>query len=63
MVSGSKANERNLNAILNACNEHADLGEQRFDPRENSALRVAILNARREMIPDNYVFRAIQCKP
>ena len=60
MVSGSKANERNLNAILNACNEHADLGEQRFDPRENSALRVAILNARREMIPDNYVFRAIQ---
>ncbi len=60
MVTGSKLNEKHLNAILAACNASGLEGEHRFDPRDNKGLARAIAAAREAAIPDNYIFRAIQ---
>ena len=58
LVAGSKLAERHLNAIIKACGTLS--GEGRFKPKENAALRREILLARRSMIPENYIQRAIQ---
>ncbi len=65
MVSGSRLCNMHLNAIVRACHAGApgaetDSGEQRFDPRHNAELRKAIGSARRVLIPENYIVRAIQ---
>jgi len=60
LVTGSKLNEKHLNAIIDACNG-ADLqGEDRFDPKLNKGLAVAVAAAQRSFISDNYVWRAVQ---
>jgi len=58
LVTGSRINERGMNAILGACAEGE--GDERFDPRTNRTLARAIRTARREGLADNYVYRAIQ---
>jgi ribonucleoside-diphosphate reductase alpha chain len=58
LVTGSRINERGINAVLKACS--AVEGDERFDPRTNRELARAIRQARREGVPDNYVYRAIQ---
>jgi len=59
LVTGSKLNERHLNAVMRAC--QADLtGEQRFDPKHNVTLARAIRAARAEQVTDNAIWRAIQ---
>jgi ribonucleoside-diphosphate reductase alpha chain len=66
LVAGSKLHQQHLNAIIEACHEGrlddgAVLsGEARFDAKRNMALRGAIREARRAMIPENYVQRVIQ---
>lgn len=60
MVAGSKLAEQHMNAILAACHIDTVGGDARFDVKENEALRTAIKTARKAMIPDNYVQRAIQ---
>jgi ribonucleoside-diphosphate reductase alpha chain len=60
MVTGARINERCLNAILDACHHTELAGEHRFDPKRNAELRWAMLDARAQQVPDNYVFRAIQ---
>jgi ribonucleoside-diphosphate reductase alpha chain len=60
LVTGSKMNERSLNAILRACHDTTLTGEARFDPRTNPGLRAAMRDARRVAIPDNYLWRTIQ---
>ncbi|MGB1539408.1 MAG: vitamin B12-dependent ribonucleotide reductase, partial [Rickettsiales bacterium] len=58
LVAGSKQAKKHLTAIMEACQEGDD--DSRFVPAENDALKQAIVEARRAMIPDNYVQRIIQ---
>src|SRR5438034_8762817 len=60
MVAGSKLAARHLNLIMAACREDAEGGGDPFDPAQNPALKREIRAARRAMIPENYVQRAIQ---
>ena len=58
LVAGSKLAHKHLNAIIAAC--HALDGAGRFRPSDNPQLKKAIRAARRAMIPENYIQRAIQ---
>jgi ribonucleoside-diphosphate reductase alpha chain len=58
LVAGSRLLNRHLNAIMKACHEWADAAT-RFDRAKNTALREAVLEARRSQIPMNYVVRVI----
>lgn len=66
LVTGSKLNERHLNAVIQACRKPnsaaADSKDQTpdFNPRTNSSLRRAIAEAKEAAIPLNYIQRAIQ---
>ncbi len=58
LVAGSNLANKHLGDIMQAC--HATEGEGRFDPRDNPALKRAVIAARKSMIPENYVQRVIQ---
>ena len=62
LVAGSKLCHRHLNAIIQACrdDEADDQQDDRFDPRQNRALRREVVAARKSMIPENYIQRVIQ---
>ena len=62
LVAGSKICRKHLTAIMDACNapEVADDGDERYIPAENPTLKRAVRAARRDMVPENYVHRAIQ---
>ena len=61
MVAGSKQCNRYLGAVMDACQTGgAQEGyEGRFTPSDNPRLRRAIVDARRAMIPENYIQRVI----
>ena len=58
LVAGSKITQKHMNAVMTACTANDD--ENRFNPRENKELKKAILAARRDMVPENYIQRVIQ---
>jgi len=64
LVAGSKIAEKHLKAVMQACHGKAVVVEgddaDRFDPRRNTALAGAILDARRAEVSENYVQRTIQ---
>lgn len=61
MVAGSKLAHKHLNAILEACKDWDGVdNEHRFDPVTNTSLRHEIKAARKAMIPENAIRRAIQ---
>ena len=60
LVAGSHAAQRGMNAILTACATDELQSDARFDPRRNRALAKAMREARRSLVPDNYIFRAVQ---
>jgi len=60
LVTGSKMNQKHLNLIMAACESQRELGDSCFDPLQNAELGQAIRQARAALIPDNYIFRAIQ---
>ena len=61
LVTGSKTVSKHMNAVMAACHGGADGDDDsRFNPKENAALKKAILAARRASIPENYVQRVIQ---
>ena len=60
LVTGSKICQRRLKAILKACVNCEAEGEACFDPAKNPALRRAVKEARRDLVPDNYIRRVIQ---
>ena len=60
LVAGSKLAKKHLALVMQACVEAEALGEARFDPARNPALKREIRAARRAMIPENYVQRVIQ---
>lgn len=56
LVTGSKTNHTCLNAIMKACSE----GEGGANPKSNSMLRKAIVDAKLAHVPLNYIQRVIQ---
>jgi ribonucleoside-diphosphate reductase alpha chain len=60
LVTGSKLNEKHLNAIMAATRVGGLTGDDAFDPKTNKLLAKAISEARANFIPDNYVYRAVQ---
>lgn len=61
LVTGSRLAKKHLGAIMAACQSPGDLSEaERFDSKANKGLRRAIRDARKALIPENYVQRVIQ---
>ncbi len=66
LVTGSKLNQRHLNAVMRACwqpNPSLVEGSEQdadFNPRTNANLRRTIAEAKADEIPLNYIQRAIQ---
>jgi ribonucleoside-diphosphate reductase alpha chain len=59
LVTGSKLNNKHLNAIMKACHEWPDAATK-FDRKHNKMLSKAISEARLSLIPANYIERVIQ---
>ena len=59
LVAGSKLARNHLKAIIRACVNCEGSGEDCFDPTKNPALKREIRAARKSMVPDNYIQRAI----
>ncbi|HEX5958177.1 MAG TPA: vitamin B12-dependent ribonucleotide reductase, partial [Hyphomicrobiaceae bacterium] len=60
LVTGSKICQRRLKAIMKACVNCEAEDEACFEPAKNPALKRAIKEARRDLVPDNYIRRVIQ---
>ena len=60
LVTGSKICQRRLKAIMKACVNCEAEGEACFEAAKNPALKRAIKEARRDMVPDNLTRRVIQ---
>ncbi len=60
MMTGSRTNERCLNAILKAAQDQSLSESQRLDPTHNAELATAMREARAAGVADNYVHRALQ---
>ena len=61
LVAGSKLAQRHLNAVMKACHASTDAApDDRYDPRRNPALKLAVRAARKAMIPETYIRRVIQ---
>jgi ribonucleoside-diphosphate reductase alpha chain len=58
LVAGSKLAKKHLTAIMEACQQGES--DARFVPAENEALKQAVIEARKAMLPDSYVQRVIQ---
>jgi ribonucleoside-diphosphate reductase alpha chain len=59
LVTGSKLAALHLNAVMKACINCEGSGDDCFDPKKNPALRREVKAARKAMITDNYIERAI----
>ncbi len=60
LVTGSKICQKRLKAIMKACvNCQAD-GDDCFDPAKNPKLKIAVREAKRDLVPGNYILRVIQ---
>ncbi len=59
LVTGSQINARHLQAVLDACHGAPELGEKAFDATANPALKAAVGKARRALVTENYIRRAI----
>ena len=58
LVAGSKSSNRHLNNIMKACyEEHPE--NDRFNKQVNKKLKLAVLDARKAMIPNNCIERVI----
>ncbi len=61
LVTGSHLNQKHLNAVIRACNSFIEPDSRdAFDPRKNADLKRAIAEAKIDLIPLNYIQRAIQ---
>src|SRR3954451_2795654 len=60
LVAGSKACARHLSLIMKACVNCEGPGDDCFDVGKNPALKRAVKDAKRALVPENYVQRVIQ---
>jgi ribonucleoside-diphosphate reductase alpha chain len=58
IVTGSKLCRKHLTAVMAAC--QIGEGEARYNPADNPALKTALKEARKSLVPENYVMRVIQ---
>ncbi|MFO1037348.1 MAG: vitamin B12-dependent ribonucleotide reductase [Geminicoccaceae bacterium] len=58
LVSGSKLLQRHANAIMAACHDPAAEGD-RFDPKQNAALKKAIRDAKKVFLPEGAIQQAV----
>lgn len=59
LVAGSKMHEKKLNAIFKAIGQWDGAEEDAYDPAKNAALKAAIRDAKRNMIPETYIKRIL----
>jgi ribonucleoside-diphosphate reductase alpha chain len=60
LVAGSKLASKHLNEVMDACQDKSIDKNNRYEAKHNPALKKAILNTRRAMVPESYVQRIIQ---
>ncbi len=60
LVTGSKVVKKHLQAIMKACVNCEGPGDDCFEIEKNPALKRAVKDARRSMVPDNYIKRVVQ---
>ncbi len=60
IVTGSKLVSRHMTAIMKACINCEGPGDQCFDPKANPALKREIRLAKKNAVPENYIYRVIQ---
>jgi ribonucleoside-diphosphate reductase alpha chain len=60
LVTGSKVVKKHLAIIMKACLNCEGPGDDCFEIEKNPALKRAVKDARRAMVPDNYIKRVIQ---
>ncbi len=60
IVTGSKIVSRHMTAIMKACINCDGPGDTCFDPNMNPALKREIRAAKKNAVPENYIFRVIQ---
>jgi ribonucleoside-diphosphate reductase alpha chain len=58
IVTGSKICAKHLKAVMDACNLGS--GDSRFTPSDNPALKKAMREAKKNLIPENYILRVVQ---
>jgi len=58
LVVGSKVCRKHLTAVMEACK--LGTSEKRFTPSDNPTLKAAIIEAKRSMVPENYIYRVIE---
>ncbi len=59
LVTGSKMCNLHLNRVISACHDPELSAEARLNPRQNTALRAAIRDARKVAVPESYIQRTI----
>ena len=60
LVTGSKIVKKHLASIMKACVNCQGPGDDCYEIDKNPALKRAVKDARRNMVPDNYIKRVIQ---
>ena len=60
LVTGSKTVRKHMQAIMKACLNCEGPGNDCFDIEKNPALKRAVKDGRKAMVPDNYIKRVIQ---
>ena len=59
LVAGSKMHEKKLNGIFEAIAKWDGSVEDAYDPAKNDALKAAVRDAKRNMIPETYIKRVL----
>ncbi len=60
LVTGSKIVKKHLEAIMKACVNCEGQDDDCFDPAINTALKREIKAAKKDAVPENYIYRVIQ---
>ncbi len=58
IVTGSKTCARHLKAVMEACNLGS--GDSRFTPSDNPTLKKAMREAKKALVPENYIMRVVE---
>ena len=60
LVTGSKICQKRLKAVMKACVNCEAEGDACFDSAKNPKLKIAIREAKRDGVPQNYILRVVQ---
>ncbi len=60
LVTGSKICQKRLKAVMKACVNCEAEGDACFDATKNPKLKIAIRDAKRDGVPQNYILRVVQ---